>query len=343
MSTSASASSSLHTSATPAGSPAIAAPAPAGSAAPSSGHTPLIGICPRTEERSKRNGQAVLAQKMLVDGVKAAGGLPVVLSETTDPAELARYVGAFDGFIVPGGGDVDPACYGAERLAECGPAEGGRDDFELALIPLVVAADKPLFGICRGNQVINVALGGTLWQDIPSQLGTLPTPDGEDEDLSAGRAAEQFRATGRIAHDQGRPFDTLVHAVAVHPGTMLERILTGAQAQAAEGHAAESSPSETDSADAAAPAAETCSTEGGLDLAHLMVNSLHHQSVQDAGAGLIVNATAPDGVVEGLELPGKRFVLAVQWHPEMLWPFDEPSRRLFAAFVTACANTCAIA
>lgn len=283
---------------------------------PESARVPLIGICPRTEERSKRNGQAVLAQKMLVDGIKAAGGLPVVLSETTDPAELARYVATFDGFVVPGGGDIDPARYGAERLPECGPAESGRDDFELALVPLIVAADKPLFGICRGNQVLNVALGGTLWQDIPSQLGTLPTPDGEDEDLSARRAAEQFRATGRISHDQGRPFDTLVHSVAVQPGTLLARIMEGAPAQAI----------------GQAPASDGAP----LDPAHLMVNTLHHQSVRDVAPGLVVNATAPDGVVEGVELPSKRFVLSVQWHPELLWTFDGPSMRLFQAFVAAC-------
>ncbi|MBS5450525.1 MAG: gamma-glutamyl-gamma-aminobutyrate hydrolase family protein [Coriobacteriia bacterium] len=282
---------------------------------------PLIGICPRTEERSKRNGQAILAQKLLVDGIKAAGGVPVVLSETTDPAELARYVAAFDGFVVPGGGDIEPACYGAERLPECGPAEEGRDDFELALVPLVVEADKPLFGICRGNQLLNVALGGTLWQDIPSQLGTLPTPDGEDEDLSAGRAVEQFRATGRISHDQGRPFDTLVHDVAVQPGTLLANILEDAPAQAVATPLAAQAPEPT------------------LDLAHVMVNSLHHQSVRDAGPDLVVNAMAPDGVIEGVELPGKRFVLAVQWHPEMLWPFDGPSMRLFEAFVAACSAT----
>ena len=261
---------------------------------------------------------------MLVDGSKAAGGLPVVLSETTEPAELARYVETFDGFVVPGGGDIDPARYGAERLPECGPAEEGRDDFELALVPLVVEADKPLFGICRGNQLLNVALGGTLWQDIPSQLGTLPTPDGEDEDLSAGRAAEQFRATGRISHDQGRPFDTLVHDVAVQPGTLLANILEGAPAQVATAPSAVQAP---------APGAGVAP----LDLAHVMVNSLHHQSVRDVAPGLVVNAVAPDGVIEGVELPGKRFVLAVQWHPEMSWPFDGPSARLFKAFVSACA------
>lgn len=306
------------------------ATSPADSHASASNRVPLIGICPRTEERSKRNGQAVLAQKMLVDGIKAAGGLPVVLSETTDPAELARYVATFDGFVVPGGGDIEPSRYGAERLPECGPAEGGRDDFELALVPLVAEADKPLLGICRGNQVLNVALGGTLWQDIPSQLGTLPTPDGEDEDLSAGRAAEQFYATGRISHDQGRPFDTLVHSVAVQPDTLLARILNGALAQVAM------TPSKA-KASAADGEAATAVDASPLDLAHLMVNTLHHQSVRDVAPGLVVNAVAPDGVIEGVELPGKRFALSVQWHPELLWPFDGPSMRLFEAFIAACS------
>lgn len=298
-------------------------------ASPTPRPAPLIGICPRMEERSRRNGGAVLAQSLLVEGIQKAGGLSVVLSQTTDPAELARYVTAFDGFVVPGGGDVDPSFYNTARIDACGPAETGRDTFELALVPLVVAADKPLFGICRGNQVLNVALGGTLWQDIPSQLGTLPTPEGAEEDLSAGRAAEAFRTTGRIAHDQGRPFDTLVHEVAVRPGTLLASILTGKSVRET---------AETPAAGVAGAPASAAAPAPAPDLAHLMVNTLHHQSVRDVANGLVVNATSPDGVIEGVELPGRRFVLGVQWHPELLWPHDAPSMRLFEAFVGACAE-----
>lgn len=276
---------------------------------------PLIAICPRTEERAKDNGEASLVQTMLFQGVLKAGGLPVMLCETTDPNNLQRYVEAFDGFIVPGGADVDPSFYGHERLEACGSVEGNRDAFECALIPRVIEADKPLFGICRGNQVVNVALGGTLWQDLPSQLGSAPTPQHENAEQTARLAAE-LAATGHIAHDQGRPFDALTHEVAVKEGTLLARIIGG---EAVSGQAAGKT-----------------SSAGAVDLAHLMVNSLHHQAVRDVAPGLVVNAKAPDGTIEGVELPGRRFVLAVQWHPEILWPHDAPSMRLFEAFVEAC-------
>ncbi len=276
---------------------------------------PLIAVCPRTEERAKNNGPAIVAQLMLIQGIQRAGGIPVVLSETTDADDLRRYVEMFDGFLVPGGADVDPSFYGHERMEECGPVEGNRDAFECALIPRVIEADKPLFGICRGNQVVNVALGGTLWQDLPSQLGTARTPQHEDVEQTARLAAELAR-TGLIAHDQGRPFDALTHEVVVEPGTLLAKIIGG---EAGTGQAA----GETGPA-------------GAIDLAHLMVNSLHHQAIRDVAPGLTVNAVAPDGTVEGIELSGKRFVLAVQWHPEMLWPFDAASMRLFEAFVAAC-------
>lgn len=255
---------------------------------PASAPAPLIGILPRAEERANDNGHACFAQTPLVRGVQAAGGIPVMLCPTEDPAALARYVEAFDGFLVPGGGDIDPAFYGEERTSRCGPAEYVRDDFELALVPRIVEADKPLFGICRGNQLLNVALGGTLWQDIATQPASTPV------------AVEP-----PIKHGNERPFDLIAHTVAVEPGTLLARIVEPAAARA------------------------------GLDPLRLPVNSLHHQSIKQVGHGLTVNALAPDGTVEGVELPGRRFVLAVQWHPEFLWENDPVSMALLKALVDA--------
>jgi putative glutamine amidotransferase len=240
---------------------------------------PLIAIAPRAEERSDGpHGVAVFAQKSLVDGIKAAGGIPVILGGPDGPGSLARLVDVFDGFIVPGGSDVDPARYGAERLAACGTTSDMRDDFELALIPRVVAAGKPLLGICRGLQAINVALGGTLWQDLPTQPEACP------------RALPH-----PLTHRQPEPYSETVHTVEVRAESLLESIV-------------------------------------GVQTA-LPVNSIHHQAVRDLAPGLVASAWAPDGVVEAAELPGLRFGLAVQWHPELLWETDQPSLDIFRAFV----------
>ena len=163
-----------------------------------------------------------------------------------------------------------------------------RDDFELALLPRIIEADKPLFGICRGNQMLNVALGGSLWQDIPSQPESTPV----EVDVP-------------IRHSNDHPFDLIAHSVAVQEGTLLARVV--------------------------GPAAD----RAGLDLEALPVNSLHHQSVKRLGRGLTVNALAPDGTVEGLELADRRFVLSVQWHPEFLWEHDPVSMALLQALVDA--------
>lgn len=278
---------------------------------------PLIGILPRVEERSKNNGLAVLSQLSIVEGVRAAGGLPVVLAQTTDPFELQEYVDACDGFVIPGGGDIDPQHYGQARLEECGPAEPApRDEFDLVMARLVVAADKPLLGICRGNQVLNVALGGTLWQDLPSQRGSAPEPAGED-----AHEAARLAAAGAIAHSQGRPFELHTHEARVAEGTLLAAIVARAD--------------ELASAPAFAQADVTTLVNYPADPSRLMVNSLHHQAVRDVAPGLEVCALAPDGTVESVAMPGKRFVLGVQWHPESLWGNDPVALAIFAALVDA--------
>ncbi len=92
--------------------------------------------------------------------------LPVVSSERI----IREYAGMYNGFIFTGGDDVEPFLYGEERLPCCGESELCRDEFELALLRELIRLDKPVFGICRGIQVMNVALGGTLWQDFRAQL-----------------------------------------------------------------------------------------------------------------------------------------------------------------------------
>jgi putative glutamine amidotransferase len=184
--------------------------------------------------------------------IRRAGAEPVVVDPaTSNPADLVRNV---DGLLLTGGGDVDPAIYGEETHPSVTGAEPGRDEFELSLCREASAADLPLFAICRGVQVLNVARGGSLVQDIPSQIA------------HAG------------PHAVSDPPDAVVHQIALVRGSRLQQLL---------------------------------GDKGSCD-----VNSRHHQSIKAVGHGLVVTATASDGVIEAVEDPALSFCVGVQWHPE---------------------------
>ncbi len=96
--------------------------------------------------------------------------MPVILPLTKDKNVIDEYSRSFDGYLFTGGDDVDPIHYGEEKHEKCGVTEGERDVFELSLLKHLIALDRPVFGICRGIQIMNVALGGSLWQDHYSQV-----------------------------------------------------------------------------------------------------------------------------------------------------------------------------
>ena len=207
------------------------------------------------------------------EAVRRAGGEVRILNYETDrPADVVNEV---NGILLPGGDDVLPSLYGAEAHATFDAAEAGRDAYELELARRAGDADVPLFAICRGIQVLNVARGGTLVQDIPSEL-----PDAVPHQVS------------------DTPF-TIAHDVWVSEGTLLHDLL-----------------------------------RERIDGDACPVNSRHHQAVQKVGSGLVVSATAPDGVIEAVEDPSKRFCVGVQWHPENFYRTGE-FRALFEAFIAA--------
>jgi putative glutamine amidotransferase len=231
---------------------------------------PLIGVIPLYDE--ERTSYWMLPGYM--KGIEEAGGIPVMLPLTTDSEVISKLAETFDGFLFTGGQDVDPALYGEEKKALCGAACAERDKLETELFRQVVELDKPAFGICRGIQMMNVALGGTLYQDIPSEMTT------------------------ELQHSQKPPYDVPVHSVIIEPGTLLHHIVQ----------------------------ADT-----------LRVNSYHHQGIKRLSDQLIPVAQAEDGLIEGVVLPGRRFILGVQWHPEYMYESDTYSLRLFQAFVQACS------
>lgn len=158
---------------------------------------PAIGLTPLWDEKL----DSLWMVPGYMDGVAEAGGIPVALPLTSDKEDLAQLVETFDGFLFTGGHDVDPTRYGEEPIAELGETCAARDAMEFPLAELALAANKPIFGICRGVQVINVALGGTLWQDLPS------------------------RRPSETAHVMTSPYDRVQHRVDLQPGSPLRSIL----------------------------------------------------------------------------------------------------------------------
>jgi putative glutamine amidotransferase len=135
---------------------------------------PIIGITGTLKEdveavAERPLGRFIRTDLDYVEGVVGAGGAPVVLPPLGDEKAAASLVGSLDGLLLSGGSDLDPGYYGEEPGTELGPTIPERDAFEMALVGLALRRGIPIFGICRGMQVLNVALGGTLYQDLPSQ------------------------------------------------------------------------------------------------------------------------------------------------------------------------------
>ena len=214
------------------------------------------------------------------EAVRRAGGDPRVLDRSVDSPSAV--VAGVDGLLLAGGPDVLPSLYGEPAHPRFDAAESGRDDYEIELARLATEANLPLLAICRGIQVLNVARGGSLVQDIASELPaalahTLTVPPHQPVE---------------IAHD-----------VWVTAGSLLEQLLR----------------------------------ERLEESENLPVNSRHHQAVKAVGERLVVTATAPDGVIEALEDPSRRFLLGVQWHPENFWRTGE-FRALFEGLVKAAES-----
>ena len=152
---------------------------------------PTIGIFPDVDEEG-----IVKLQPTYVDAIIKSGGIPFILPYTFDD-ELESMLDNCDGFLFSGGGDIDPKYYGENISSECGNIQNKRDEFELRLFDKIIKTGKPIMGICRGAQVINVALGGTLYQDIPTQINT------------------------NISHRQVEPKDCFSHSVSVMQETPL--------------------------------------------------------------------------------------------------------------------------
>lgn len=126
---------------------------------------PLIGIVPLVD--TERDSYWMLPGYMRA--IEQAGGIPVMMPLTSDPSELRQLNDTLDGFLFTGGHDVSPALYGQPASGQCEACCQERDEMETILFSLIFEQDKPALGICRGIQLINVLMGGTLYQDLPTE------------------------------------------------------------------------------------------------------------------------------------------------------------------------------
>lgn len=158
---------------------------------------PVIGVTALYDEEK----DSIWMLPGYMEGVRLAGGLPVVLPIKCEDTDIDHLIHLCDGILFTGGQDVSPACYGEQRQPECGAPCRDRDETERKLLDKAMSLDMPVFGICRGLQFLNAALGGTLYQDIPSQF-----PDA-------------------IGHHQPKPYDKPSHTVLLLPGAPLAKLM----------------------------------------------------------------------------------------------------------------------
>ncbi|MBQ7700111.1 MAG: gamma-glutamyl-gamma-aminobutyrate hydrolase family protein [Clostridia bacterium] len=135
------------------------------------------------------------------DAITSAGGIPLIVPMKTDEESLKQLCDLADGFLFAGGVDLDPSLYGEKKLNDTVEIDAMRDALEMSAVKLAFETGKPILGICRGIQSVNVGLGGSLWQDIPAQI------------------------EGALCHQQKAPGTETTHTVNIKPGTKLYKII----------------------------------------------------------------------------------------------------------------------
>lgn len=234
-----------------------------------SANRPRIGITMRLELESDR----FYLSRHYSEAVEAAGGVPVHISLIPRPDYISAVMDEVDGILLPGSdSDVDPLRYGAEPHRQLGTVVSIKDETDLLVLEEIEKRGMPLFAICFGMQVLNVSRGGTLVQDIESEIAN------------------------SIKHEQGVPRGRPSHRIRIARTGLVSTLAAGESA---------------------------------------LVNSHHHQAIQNVGRELVATAWAADGIIESVEdTRPDRFALGVQWHPELGWKEDPLSRALFNRFIS---------
>ena len=204
--------------------------------------------------------------------IAKANGIPIYLPIIGDKDVLEDQLSLCNGILLPGGADINPLLYNTSPETHLGKCNDFIDWYQISITKKALSLNIPILGICRGIQVLNVAAGGTLYQDISH---TVPNA---------------------ILHNQNSHLSNICHPISIKENSKIHNILGD----------------------------------------KYIVNSAHHQAIKDLGNNLIASSTAPDGIIESIEMEGKNFVVGVQWHPEMLSLKDSVMLQLFEDFISSC-------
>ncbi|MFQ6040662.1 MAG: gamma-glutamyl-gamma-aminobutyrate hydrolase family protein [Candidatus Poribacteria bacterium] len=238
---------------------------------------PIIGITCGSDVSASSAGGRVYRKNSVgsdyINAIEHAGGAPIVLPIVEDAECISSFIDIIDGLLLSGGGDIDPSFFNEEPIPAIGSIDPRRDSIEISLSKAALEQNLPVLAICRGIQVLNVAAGGTLYQDI----------------------SQHSKET--LKHRQSAPGWHASHTIQMEPGSLMY---------------------------------------GMFDKRTGKVNSFHHQAVRDVADGFYVSARSNDGIIEAIESREYRFMLGVQFHPEMMYQHHPAAANIFAAFVKAC-------
>lgn len=239
---------------------------------------PLIGITSGEVRNQARpwapivHGQSYTYEETII----RAGGIPVILPITTDKTILDDLIKRLDGILFAGGNDITPELYGVEARFTKDNSRL-RDECELYLLKKAEEKKLPILAICRGMQLLNIARGGTLYEDITEEL-----PGKQNHEISL----------------EAKSLEHIDHLLTLEKESQFAKI---------------------------------------IDQETIRANTYHHQAVREVGKGLVVNAYAEDGIIEGIEDPSKTFLIGIQSHPEAINQHAEPVwMKLFMEFVRTC-------
>ena len=209
---------------------------------------PIIGVIPLWDDEKESIWMLPDYMNVLEDN----NAIPIMFPLSTDKTNL------------------DPKLYNQEKKEVCGVQCDKRDEMESYLFKKAIKDDKPILGICRGIQLFNALLGGTLYQDLPTEHSS------------------------EIKHTMIKPYNRGIHSVDILKSTPLYKI---------------------------------------IEVDKLSVNSYHHQAIKDLAPSLVANAISEDGLIEAISMLNKKFVMAVQWHPEFLWKNSKENNLIIAEFI----------
>lgn len=210
------------------------------------------------------------------EALEALGAIPYHISLIPKADYISEIMKNVDGILLPGSDtDVDPLIFGEEPRPNLKKIIPEKENTDLMILAEAEKLKKNILGICFGMQVLNVSRGGTLVQDIETDIENC------------------------VKHEQGKPLARNSHSLEFNEESLISHLITNKK--------------------------------------DVRVNSHHHQAIGKVGEKLRATAWAKDGVIECIEdTRAERFVLGVQWHPELSWKTDNLSRNIFAEFISAC-------